>query len=87
MNNYSYVIITQPKSEGVHIHLSPDIDDAIELVRGHNDIVYIRSFSQPFDAVAHKHLLDFLSEETINDLIKKNKINTHLYLDRINMLL
>ncbi|MDD2528881.1 MAG: hypothetical protein PHW35_10710 [Lentimicrobiaceae bacterium] len=39
-------------------------------------LIYYRSFSLPFDAVAHKHLLDSLSKESVLHWVKK--INPHL---------
>ncbi|MBZ0243560.1 MAG: hypothetical protein K8F24_10130 [Bacteroidales bacterium] len=34
-------------------------------------LIYYRSFSDPFDALAHKHLLDSLSIETVMHRVKQ----------------
>ncbi|WP_139265152.1 hypothetical protein [Bacteroides ihuae] len=47
------------------------------------EILYLRPFLIPFDALAHKHLLDDLSEETIQRFIRKNKEETNAYIRNI----
>ena len=43
-------------------------------------IVYLRPFEIPFDAIAHKHLLDSLSKKNVLYWIDKHKEETKLWL-------
>mgnify|MGYP003168408207 CR=1 FL=1 len=36
-------------------------------------------FEEPFDGLAHKHLLDSLSKDTINHLVRRNREQTEIY--------
>ena len=54
--------------------LEPDLP--AKMSRAGKDIVYLRKFSHPMDAAAHKHLLDDLSRETPEWLIRKYKRKT-----------
>ena len=40
---------------------------------------YLRPFEEPFDGLAHKHLLDSLSKDTINHLVRRNREQTEIY--------
>ncbi|MDY0280018.1 MAG: hypothetical protein RBR35_05585 [Salinivirgaceae bacterium] len=42
-------------------------------------LVYYRSFSNPFDALAHKHMLEYLSKESVmHHILKQNPALSHL---------
>ena len=43
-------------------------------------IVYLCTFDIPFDALAHKLLLETLSEESVRDWIKKHRRETEVWL-------
>lgn len=43
-------------------------------------VVYLRPFAIPFDAVAHKHLIDDLSLESVENLINRHKHDTGMQL-------
>lgn len=51
-----------------------------DLMQGRDSILYLRPFLIPFDALAHKHLLDNLSGETIRQFIRKNRQITKIYI-------
>ena len=44
------------------------------------NVVYLRPFEIPFDAIAHKHLLDTLSRKSVLDWIEKHKEETKIWL-------
>ena len=43
-------------------------------------IVYLRPFDIPFDALAHKLLLETLSGESVRDWINRHKLETEVWL-------
>lgn len=45
------------------------------------EVVYLRPFEIPFDAVAHKHLLGTLSKKSVLDWIDKHKEETKMWLN------
>ena len=50
----------------------------------HVQILYLRPFTIPFDAVAHKHLLSILSKKTVLDWIDKYKEETKIWLKTLS---
>ncbi len=71
-----WVYIFEDKKQNLTIGLTTDIGKKLSFTTEPNRIIYLRSFDDSFDAVAHKHLLDDLSEKTVRAYIKKHKDNT-----------
>lgn len=46
-------------------------------------IVYLRPFELPFDAIAHKYLLDYLSKDSVMNWFNNHKEETKKWLDLI----
>jgi len=79
-----WVYITEDSEGKITIGFSAEMNKTFfELsVRGEN-FSYLKSFSIPFDALAHKHLLDDLSQKTIRKLIRTHREETKRNLDRL----
>ena len=71
-----YHTVSKELNIGLSFNLTKQIDSADSVEK----LVYYRSFKDPFDAVAHKHLLDSLSKESVLHNIQQenptlNKLN------------
>jgi hypothetical protein len=62
--------------------LSSYLKRAISLIECKEKIVYIRPFTVPMDAVAHKHLLDDLSYDSLHRLVVRYKKQTEILLKK-----
>lgn len=79
-----WVYIYEDEKGCLKIALSTPVGN-IKLNRQSNmSIVYLRPFEIPFDAIAHKHLLDNLSKESVLDWIYKHKEKTEVWLNVSN---
>lgn len=67
------VYIFEDKSHILRIGLSSDIRKCTSSNSEDERLVYLRLFLEPFDAVAHKHMLDDLSVETVRHIIYKHR--------------
>lgn len=71
-----WVYIYEGEKGCLKIALSTPVGN-IKLNRQSNmSIVYLRPFEIPFDAIAHKHLLDNLSNKSVLNWIDKHKEET-----------
>ena len=78
-NNY-WVYILRNESGEITIGFSVDMDEKFtEISMRKEKLYYLRPFEEPFDGLAHKHLLDSLSKDTINLLIQRNREQTEIY--------
>ena len=78
-NNY-WVYILRNESGEITIGFSVDMDKKFtEISTRKEKLSYLRPFEEPFDGLAHKHLLDSLSKDTINLLIQRNREQTEIY--------
>ncbi len=78
-NNY-WVYILRNESGEITIGFSVDMDKKFtEISTRKEKLYYLRPFEEPFDGLAHKHLLDSLSKDTINLLIQRNREQTEIY--------
>jgi len=59
----------------LNIGLTLDLPKRFSKLDALSKLLYYRSFSDPFDALAHKHLLDSLSKESVMHRIKKMNPN------------
>lgn len=71
-----WVYMAKDFSGRLIIGMAPEPGSLDELSRNGKDIVYLRKFSCPLDAAAHKHLLDDLSTKTLEWLIRRYKRKT-----------
>lgn len=79
-----WVYITEDSEGKMTIGFSAEMNKTFfELsVRGKN-LSYLKSFFVPFDALAHKHLFDDLSQKTIRKLMRNHREETKRNLDRL----
>ena len=75
-----WVYISEDGQGILKIGLSSDFDKNWSALKTGEKIVYLRAFSDPFDASAHKHLLDDLSQSSVRFLISKQKEKTKVLL-------
>lgn len=68
--SWVYIVYNSKKQE-MNIGLSFNLAKQIGALNTTQKLVYCRSFSKPFDALAHKHLLDSLTKETVMHNIKQ----------------
>ena len=68
---------------GLKIALPAAVGRIIPSFKPKEKILYLRPFKVPFDALAHKHLLDHLSKETVKCWIKSHKEETKIWLNVI----
>jgi hypothetical protein len=68
------------------IGLTPYVEKCLSEIRERGEnIIYLCPFSTPFDAVAHKHLLDDISQESVRNLIRKQKEVTEVWLNVVHV--
>ena len=80
MKKNCWVYILRNESGEITIGFSVDMDEKFtEISMRKEKLYYLRPFEEPFDGLAHKHLLDSLSKETINLLIQRNREQTEIY--------
>ena len=78
MLHWMYIFETE---EGdLKIGLSTDFRKSWSDLKSGEMIVYLRVFNVAFDAAAHKHLLDDLSQSSVKFLINKEKEKTRVLL-------
>lgn len=65
---------------GLKISLAGAEGKLMSCLKPTGEIVYLRPFKLPFDALAHKHILDDLSKETVLEWIKQHKEETKRWL-------
>ncbi len=84
MRTAHWVYISEDANGGLSTRITSEIDNIMfcVLVSG-CDVVYLHPFNSPFDALAHKHLIDDLSRRTVKDMIKREKIQTKMRLKMI----
>ena len=80
MKNNCWVYILRNESGEMTIGFSVNMDEKfIEISTRKGKLSYLRPFEEPFDGLAHKHLLDSLSKDTINHLVRRNREQTEIY--------
>lgn len=80
MKKTCWVYILRNESGEFIIGFSVDMDETfIEISMRKEKLYYLRPFEEPFDGLAHKHLLDSLSKDTINLLVRRNRERTEIY--------
>ena len=80
MKNNCWVYILRNESGEFIIGFSLDMDEKFtEISTRKEKLYYLRPFEEPFDGLAHKHLLDSLSQETISLLVRRNREQTEIY--------
>ena len=80
MKKNCWVYILRNETGEIIIGFSVDMDETFtEISIRKEKLYYLRPFEEPFDGLAHKHLLDSLSKETINLLIQRNREQTEIY--------
>lgn len=84
MKSMYWVYITEDGGAGITIGFSADMDKTfLELSIHGRNLFYLRPFSVPFDALAHKHLLEDLSLKTISRFIRNHREETKQCCDRL----
>ncbi len=79
-----WVYITEDSEAGITIGFSAEMDKTfLKLSASGKHLFYLRSFSVPFDALAHKHLLEDLSLKTIRRFIRNHREETKRCCDRL----
>lgn len=72
-----WVYISEGENGKIITGISSEIDRNLSVVLARGDrVVYLRSFNEPIDALAHKHLLDYLSKDSVRHLIRKERLKT-----------
>lgn len=80
MKKNCWVYILRNESGEITIGFSVDMDEKFtEISTRKEKLYYLRPFEEPFDGLAHKHLLDSLSKDTINLLVRRNREQTEIY--------
>ena len=80
MKKNCWVYILRNKTGEFIIGFSVDMDEKFtEISMRKEKLYYLRPFEEPFDGLAHKHLLDSLSKDTINHLVRRNREQTETY--------
>ena len=80
MKKNCWVYILRNESGEITIGFSVDMDEKFtEISTRKEKLYYLRPFEKPFDGLAHKHLLDSLSQETISLLVRRNREQTEIY--------
>ena len=80
MKKNCWVYILRNESGEMTIGFSLDMDKKFtEISTRKEKLYYLRPFEEPFDGLAHKHLLDSLSKDTINLLVRRNREQTEIY--------
>ena len=80
MKKNCWVYILRNESGEITIGFSVDMDEKFtEISTRKEKLYYLRPFEEPFDGLAHKHLLDSLSQETISFLVQRNRERTEIY--------
>lgn len=80
MKKNCWVYILRNETGEIIIGFSVDMDEKfIEIGTRKETLSYLRPFGDPFDGLAHKHLLDSLSKDTINLLVRRNREQTEIY--------
>ena len=80
MKKNCWVYILRNESGEITIGFSVDMDEKFtEISMRKEKLSYLRPFEEPFDGLAHKHLLDSLSKDTINLLVRRNREQTEIY--------
>ena len=80
MKKNCWVYILRNESGEITIGFSLEMDKKfIEISTRKGKLSYLRPFEEPFDGLAHKHLLDSLSKDTINLLVRRNREQTEIY--------
>ncbi|KGF38161.1 hypothetical protein HMPREF2139_12150 [Prevotella denticola DNF00960] len=80
MKKNCWVYILKNKTGEFIIGFSLDMDKKFtEIATRKEKLYYLRPFEEPFDGLAHKHLLDSLSQDTINLLVRRNRERTEIY--------
>ena len=80
MKKTCWVYILRNETGDVIIGFSLEMDETFtEISMRKEKLYYLRPFEEPFDGLAHKHLLDSLSKDTINHLVRRNREQTEIY--------
>ena len=80
MKKNCWVYILRNESGEFIIGFSVEMDEKFtEIATRKEKLYYLRPFKEPFDGLAHKHLLDSLSQETISLLVRRNREQTEIY--------
>ena len=80
MKKNCWVYILRNESGEITIGFSLEMDETFtEIATRKEKLYYLRPFEEPFDGLAHKHLLDSLSQETISLLVRRNREQTEIY--------
>ena len=79
-----WVYITEDSESGITIGFSTEMDKTLfELSMRGATLSYLCSFSIPFDALAHKHLLEDLSPRTIRRFMRSHREETKRRCDKL----
>ena len=80
MKKNCWVYILRNESGEIIIGFSVNMDEKFtEISTRKEKLYYLRPFEEPFDGLAHKHLLDSLSKDTISLLVQRNREQTEIY--------
>ena len=80
MKKTCWVYIVKNEQDEIIIGFSLEMDETFtEIATRKEKLYYLRPFEEPFDGLAHKHLLDSLSKDTINLLVRRNRERTEIY--------
>ena len=77
-NCWGYIL--KNKTGEFIIGFSLEMDETFtEIATRKEKLYYLRPCEDPFDGLAHKHLMGSLSQETISLLVQRNREQTEIY--------
>ncbi len=80
MKKNCWVYIVKNEKGDIVIGFSVDMDKKFtEISMRKERLFYLHPFEKPFDGLAHKHLLDSLSEDTISHIVQHHHEQTETY--------
>lgn len=80
MKKVYWVYIVENERGEIAIGFSVEMSKTLtEISIRKEKISYLRPFGEPFDGLAHKHLLDSLSQDTVRYLVRRNWEQTEVY--------
>ena len=79
-----WVYIYKDGNNDLKVALTTSVHSILSYRQLNMPILYLRPFTIPFDAVAHKQLLSILSKKTVLDWIDKHKEETKIWLKTLN---
>lgn len=79
-----WVYITEFEKATLNVAFSLAVDKVVLTLQPNSRVVYLCPFKDPFDALAHKHLLDHLSKESVLNWVNNHRQETKVWLEVVS---